>query len=300
MRLAAWIPAVFAATAVWAAGEFDFLPETVASVNGEAITREMVVARMRNSGVSFAESSRATLVAAAKSAAETEIYFYLLGRLMAAEGVAPSEKAAQEKLVQLEKAVPNGMPDPVRSELRKLASSEHFRWNVALQEYLGKVAPETIAVSPVEIEQRYRINQEQFRLPEQYQLGVIRVRKNRPEAREIAENTRARLLQGEQFDRVAAEVDPDGELLPDAEILDILKQGDPSLPAGSVSRILENDDAYFIIKIKSKSPGRFVPLEQLTPYLRLQLASEKAGRVLELLLRGELRKANIQFFIEQE
>ena len=298
MRLAAWIPAVFAATAVWAAGEFDFLPETVASVNGEAITREMVVARMRNSGVSFAESSRASLVAAAKSAAETEIYFYLLGRVMAVEGIVPSERAAAAKLAELEKAVPHGMPDEVRRELRKLASSEHFRWNVALQEYLAKVAPEVIAVSPVEIEQRYRINQEQFRLPEQLQLGVIRVEKSRPEARELVESARARLLQGEDFDRVAAEVDPGAESYPDAELLEILKQGDPSLPVNTVSRVLENEEAFFLMKIKSKTPGRFIPLEQVAPYLRMQLASEKAGRALELILRGELRKANIQFFIE--
>lgn len=298
MRLAAWIPAVFAATAVWAAGEFDFLPETVASVNGEAITREMVVARMRNSGVSFAESSRASLVAAAKSAAETEIYFYLLGRVMAVEGIVPSERAAAAKLAELEKAVPHGMPDEVRRELRKLASSEHFRWNVALQEYLAKVAPEVIVVSPVEIEQRYRINQEQFRLPEQLQLGVIRVEKSRPEARELVESARARLLQGEDFDRVAAEVDPGAESYPDAELLEILKQGDPSLPVNTVSRVLENEEAFFLMKIKSKTPGRFIPLEQVAPYLRMQLASEKAGRALELILRGELRKANIQFFIE--
>ena len=298
MRLAAWIAVVFSAVSLFAAGEFDFLPETVASVNGKAVTREMVIARLRKTGGGFAESGRASLIAAAKNAAETEIYFYLLGRLMAVEGIAPSEETAAKKLEELEKAVPNDMPESVRRELRKLAVSEHFRWNVALQEYLGKVAPEVIAVSPVEVEQRYRLNQEQFRLPEQFRFGVIRVRKSRPEAREVAEAARARLLQGEDFDRVAAEVDPDGGMLPDAEILGILKQGDPSLPVNTVSRILENDDAYFLIKIKSKTPGRFIPLEQLAPYLQLQLASEKAGRALELLLRGELRRAHVQFFIE--
>ena len=60
---------------------------------------------------------------------------------MAVEGIVPSERAAAAKLAELEKAVPHGMPDEVRRELRKLASSEHFRWNVALQEYLAKVAP---------------------------------------------------------------------------------------------------------------------------------------------------------------
>lgn len=298
MRLSASIPALFLAASLFAAGEFDSLPEIVAAVDGKAITREAVIARLRKNGMSFSEENRASLPAAAKSAAETEIYFYLLGRLLAAEGISPSEKAAAEKLEELEKAVPNGMPDQVRKELRKLAGSEHFLWNVALQEYFAKVAPEVIAVSPVEVEQRYRLTQEEFRLPEQYQLGVIRVRKSRPEARELAETARARLLQGEDFDRVAAEIDPDAEMLPDAEIIEILRQGDPSLPLHSVSRILENDDAFFLIKIKSKTPGRFIPLEQVAPYLRLQLASEKSGRALELLLRRELRKADVRFFIE--
>ena len=298
MRRPFWILLVCAAIPLFAAGEFDFLPETVASVNGEAITRDMVAARLRKRGGYSAENSRAQLTAAAKSAAETEIYFYLLGRLLAVEGIVPSEKAAEKKLAELERALPHGVPGTAREELRKLASSENFRWNVALQQYLAKVAPEVITVNNAEIEQLYRLNQERFRLPEQYQFGVIRVLKSRPEAKELAETARARLRQGEDFDRVAAETDPDGEPVPDAELFEILKQGDPSLPVNSVSRILENDDAYFLIKIKSKTPGRFVPLEQLTPYLRLQLASEKAGKALELLLRGELHKANIQFFIQ--
>lgn len=298
MRLFASIPAIFLVAALSVAGEFDFLPETVASVNGKAITREAVIARLRKDGRIFSEENRASLPAAAKSAAETEIYFYLLGQLLATAGITPSEKAAAEKLGEFEKVAPHDMPDQFREELRKLLHSEHFLWNVALQEYFAKVAPEVIAVSPVEIEQRYRINQELFRLPEQYQFGVIRVRKSRPEAREIVEAARARLLQGEDFDRVASETDPEAEMLPAAEIIAILKQGDSSLPVNAVSRILENDDAFFLVKIKSKTPGQFIPLEQVAPYLRLQLAAEKSGRALEELLRRELRKADIRFFIE--
>ena len=104
---------------------------------------------------------------------------------------------------------------------------------------------------------------------------------------------------GEDFDRVAAETNPSGAELSETDLLGLLKQGDPALPAGSVSRLLENQEAYFLIKVKSKTPGRYIPLKDAAPYLRLQLRSEKTAKALETILRGELKKANVQFFIDQ-
>ena len=281
------------------AAEFDTLPAIVATVDGHAVTRDAVVARLKNSGKLSPEGGPAAMRAAARQAAETEVYFFLLGRLLATENITPSEEAAARHLAELERLLPHGLPTRESGEKARIAASENYRWNVALQEFLRRAAPEVIAVSDAEIEQVYRLNQDQFRLPEQYQFGVIRIPKSRADAREAAETVRARLRQGEDFDRVAAETNPSGAELSETDLLRLLKQGDPALPAGSVSRLLENQEAYFLIKVKSKTPGRYIPLKDAAPYLRLQLRSEKTAKALETILRGELKKANVQFFIDQ-
>ncbi|MDR0932912.1 MAG: peptidyl-prolyl cis-trans isomerase, partial [Victivallales bacterium] len=252
-------------TSLFAAGEFDFLPETVATVDEVAITRDSVVKRLRQNGNYSDKNSRAQLTVAAKNAAETEIYFYLLRQLLNSENITPSQAAATQKLAEMTKLMPHGLAKIRQETLKNLAESENFRWNVALQQYLTKVAPEVIEVDSAEIEQLYRLNQEYFRLPEQYQFGVIRVLKQRKDAKEMIETAYDRLRQGENFDRVASEIAPDGEPTPDAELLEILKQGDPTLQVNSISRVLENSDAYFLIKVKSKTAGKFIPLSEVAP-----------------------------------
>ncbi|MPN16657.1 hypothetical protein SDC9_164002 [bioreactor metagenome] len=217
---------------------------------------------------------------------------------MSAERIVPSEEAAALRLAELDRLLPRGLPESNRAELMRVAASENYRWNVALQEYLGCVAPEVIAVSDAEVEQFYRLNQNRFRLPEQYRFGVIRILKDRPDAKDRAEAVRARLLQGEDFERVAAEVDPEGSVMPEMNLLELLRQGDPALPVGKISRVLEDQAAYCLIKVHSKTPGRFIPFDEIAPYLRLQLTSEKTAAALELILRGELKKVKVRFNIE--
>ena len=277
----------------------DALPEIVATVDGHPIRREAVIERLRGTGVLSPDNPPEVRKTAVHRAAESEIYFFLFGRLLATESIAPSEEAASRRLAELQRVLPRGLPELNRSGLMQLAASEHYRWNVALEEYLRRVAPEVIAVSDAEVEQLYRVNQEQFRLPEQFQLGVIRILKSAAGAKERAETVRARLRQGEDFDRVAAEVDPSGSYMTQANLLELLKQGNPAAPEGSVSRVLEDSEAYYLVKIRSKTPGRFVPFEEIAPYLRLQLVSEKTAAALEAILRGELKKAKVKFFIDQ-
>jgi len=273
------------------------IPEIVATVDGHPISREAVFARLRGEGGLPSDATPEEREVAIRHATETEIYFFLLGRLLAKEKIVPSEAAAARRLAELKRLLPRGLPENYAG-LMRLAASEHYRWNVALQEYLERVAPEVIAVSDAELEQCYRLNQEKFRLPEQYCFGVIHIPKSVSGAKEKAEAARSRLRQGEDFDRVAAEVDPDGSKLSQADLLELLRQGDPSLPAGTVSRVLEDSGAYYLIKVKSKTPGRFIPFQEIGPYLRLQLISEKTAAALGVILRGELEKAKIHFVTE--
>ena len=297
-----WLSLLFAGCGMLLAGAEgggDALPEIVATVDGSPIRRGAVLERLRGTEAFSPDNPPEARKAAVRRAVESEIYFFLLGRLLATEKIVPSEEAAALQLAELERVLPRGLPTLDRAGFLRLAASEHYRWNVALQEYLCRVAPEVIAVSDAELERLYRVDQAKFRLPEQYQFGVIRLLKNAPGAKERADAVRARLLQGEDFDRVAAEVDPAGSEMGTANLLDLLRQGDPALPEGSVSRVLEDPSAYYLVKVRAKKPGRFIPFDEVAPYLRLQLVSEKTAAALEVILRGELKKADVRYLIDQ-
>lgn len=303
MTVRLWFGLLLAAMVAPLAGaenapEGELIPQVVATVDGHPVSREDVIRRLRGTGELASDRPLEARKAAIRRAAESEIYFFLLGRLLSTERIVPSEEAAALRLAELDRLLPRGLPESNRAELMRVAASENYRWNVALQEYLGRVAPEVIAVSDTEVEQFYRLNQNRFRLPEQYRFGVIRILKDRPDAKDRAEAVRARLLQGEDFERVAAEVDPDGSVMPEMNLLELLRQGDPALPVGKISRVLEDQAAYCLIKVHSKTPGHFIPFDEIAPYLRLQLTSEKTAAALELILRGELKKAKVRFNIE--
>lgn len=272
------------------------LPEVVATVDGHPIYREAVIARLRDAETLSPGTTSEERKTAMRRAAEQEIYFFLLGRLLASEKIVPSEAAAARHLAELKRLLPRGLPE-TRAGLMRLAASENYRWNVALQEYLERVAPDVIAVSDVEVEQCYRLNQNKFRLPVQYRFGVIRILKSVPGAKEKAEAARSRLRQGELFDRVAAEVDPEGSVLSESNLLELLRKKGATLSEGKISRVLDDSDAYYLVQVKSKTPERFIPFKEIAPYLRLQLISEKTAAALETILRGELKKAQIRFFI---
>ncbi len=281
-----------------AAGELDFLPDPVATVDNVPISRNAVLERLHREKAISPDMKEPELLLRARRAVESEIYFFLLARFLGREGITPSESAAAAQLEMLEKLLPRGIPGRTQEELAALAASETYRYNVALQSFLLKNAPELLKVEDAEVERLYRLNRETFRVPEEYEFGVIRIRKDRPGAADLAETVRARLLQGEDFDRVARETDPAGAEMPDAEVIELLRKGNPALPVNSISGILENTEGYFIIKVKAKHPARYIALVEIAPYLRLQLVSEKAGRAFELILRRELANAKVEHFIK--
>ena len=275
-------------------GIWDFLPEVVATVDGKPIRRSELSVQLPPGAV----PDRAALIPLMRRAIEAKICFALIDELLRSAGIVPSRELALEYLKQLNSLLPRGIPGTPPERFPQLASQPQFQLNAALHRCFARMAPDQIKVTDQEIETFYRLNQPQFLLPEQVDLGIIQFPASRPTAREEAETVRSRLLQGEAFDRVAREVNPEGVTLDAGAIVQLLRREQPELKVNGISRPLRAWEFWVVVKLRGKTEPAFVPLETVAPYIREQLAAAKVGRALELYLRERMQKMKIEFHLE--
>lgn len=275
-------------------GIWDFLPEVVATVDGKPIRRSELSVNLPAGAV----PDRAALVSLMRGAVEAKICLSLIDELLHSAGIVPSRELALEYLKQLNSLLPRGIPGTPPERFPQLASQPQFQLNAALHRCFARMAPDQIKVTDQEIETFYRLNQPQFLLPEQVDLGIIQFPASRPTAREEAETVRSRLLQGEAFDRVAREVNPEGVTLDAGAIVQLLRREQPELKVNGISRPLRAGEFWVVVKLRGKTEPAFVPLETVAPYIREQLAAAKVGRALELYLRERMQKMKIEFHLE--
>lgn len=275
-------------------GIWDFLPEVVATVDGKPIRRSELSVQPPPGAV----PDRAALIPLMRRAIEAKICFALIDELLRSAGIVPSRELALEYLKQLNSLLPRGIPGTPPERFPQLASQPQFQLNAALHRCFARMAPDQIKVTDQEIETFYRLNQPQFLLPEQVDLGIIQFPASRPTAREEAETVRSRLLQGEAFDRVAREVNPEGVTLDAGAIVQLLRREQPELKVNGISRPLRAGEFWVVVKLRGKTEPAFVPLETVAPYIREQLAAAKVGRALELYLRERMQKMKIEFHLE--
>lgn len=275
-------------------GIWGFLPEVVATVDGKPIRRSELSVQLPPGAV----PDRAALIPLMRRAIEAKICFALIDELLRSAGIVPSRELALEYLKQLNSLLPRGIPGTPPERFPQLASQPQFQLNAALHRCFARMAPDQIKVTDQEIETFYRLNQPQFLLPEQVDLGIIQFPASRPTAREEAETVRSRLLQGEAFDRVAREVNPEGVTLDAGAIVQLLRREQPELKVNGISRPLRAGEFWVVVKLRGKTEPAFVPLETVAPYIREQLAAAKVGRALELYLRERMQKMKIEFHLE--
>ena len=177
-------------------GLWDFLPEVVATVDGKPIRRSELSVQLPPGAV----PDRAALIPLMRRAIEAKICFALIDELLRSAGIVPSRELALEYLKQLNSLLPRGIPGTPPERFPQLASQPQFQLNAALHRCFARMAPDQIKVTDQEIETFYRLNQPQFLLPEQVDLGIIQFPASRPTAREEAETVRK--LVAEQMEHV--------------------------------------------------------------------------------------------------
>ena len=297
-RRSAMAAAVFAVLSCGAV-ELVELPEVLATLNGVPIRRDELAAVLTPRLAGMEGGPRETAVRKeVRRAVDDEICRRLLDDMLKKAALKPSRELALEYLAVMLADVPILRRRELERELLPQADSPEFQLKAAVHIYLlRRFERGILKVTDREIERYYQLNQLRYRLPERWDVGVIRIDRKRNSAADLAEEARARLLQGEAFERVAKEIDPDGggERLSPEELRRLFADELSRLSPGDVSRAVSTADAFFVLLLRGRELGGAIPLEEVSGCIRLELSAVKDTLALRKLIVERIAESVIVY-----
>ena len=243
---------------------------------------ELKSADERLKGISR-DQDRSGFTAAITESVTTYCTKLVLDELLARHRIAV-DKATAEKCIAAK-------PEAVRKKLEKFVDDPAFQQKCAIRLLLGKLLPgEELTPNRTEIENFYRANQMKFRTPASEKFAIIAIPADSPGAAERAAEARARLLQGENFERVAAGVDPQGaeRLVPDEYLVELQKIT-ASMPEYSISDVIAIGNILAVIKLQERTPAKIIPLQDVEAEISEELSATLEAIALQKIIAPELR-----------
>ena len=273
------------------------LPEILAVVNGVPIRRNEVAAELAPLLAPLDPARDGVRIRnIVRRAADEAICRRLLEAELKKCGIVPSRAAAEVYLAWVQSLMPLSSRGKFESELAPRLDDPEFQLKAAVHLYLERrFSPEVLSVSVAEVGRYYELNRLRYRLPEHWDIGVISIDRKRPDAGETAASVRARLLQGEVFERVAQEVDPEGAggRMPTGEARELFARELAAMAPGDVSGVVPTPDAYYVMLLRGRQTGGVKPLEEVAPFIVMEISAAKDALALRKVLTEALKSANV-------
>jgi peptidyl-prolyl cis-trans isomerase SurA len=165
------------------------------------------------------------------------------------------------------------------------------------------------AVSPTKIEEYYRAHRDELTTKEQIKLRMIMIPShadtgNTAVQKAMADEILGKLANGAQFDRLAQiysedstrELGGDWGWLERKTLAAPLEKAAFNLPVGRVSRVVDFNGNYYILKVEDKRGGVTPSLAQIRPDIEKKLIQLEAQQLQERWLASLRSKAFIRTF----
>jgi peptidyl-prolyl cis-trans isomerase C len=293
------------------------LPEVVARVNGDAITKsdfEQAVKTLeaRNGGQPVPTERR------------NEIYRGLLDdlitlRLLKQEVSRQQMNVADAELEGAMKQLRGQFPDEKR--FQQALQSEHLtlvqlreqtRQNIAVSKLLEHEVGPKISVKPTDISAFYEKNPDKFQQPEAIRAShvLVAVRQQADEAtrkaaRAKAEDVLKQARAGADFSNLARKLSNDasaprgGDLgfFPKGQMVPAFEAAAFALQPGQVSDVVETPFGYHVIKVTERRPPQTVPFAQAAPRIEQYLRQEQQQELTKAYVQGLRGKNKVEVLI---
>ncbi len=266
------------------------LPEILVSFEGGTITREQMVKRVHQNDPAVKENSGGFRVLL-RQYVDEELYRIALRRYLREAGFPPSAEMAYACLQQLYRAWPKPMKRPSDAELKKNAADPDLQLLLAGLRYLRQTKPETLHVTETQMEDFYREQQDLFRRPASVQAEVLRTAPT-PAGRTAITAAAARILQGEDFSRVAADTPERLDTPIPEETIARLGAG---LKEGAVGKVTELPSGYVLIRVVRHVPEGYYSLAEARGYIQQELVALRAAKELHRIVASQLPEMKVQY-----
>ncbi len=293
------------------------LPELIAKVNGETISREefekaVQAIEQQNGGSVPAEQrdrvyrgvldqliSFRLLIQETKARNLTVPDAELNARMAQVQGQFPSEEAFKQALAQQKMT-----PDQLRADAR----SEMLVTKMLQSEIESK-----IAVTPAQVQDFYQKNPDRFKQGERVRAShiLVRIPEQADEAAKTAAKTKAadvlkQVRAGKDFATLAKQFSDDpgskeagGDLnyFQKGQMVGPFDQAVFALKVGDISDLIETQFGFHIIKLTDKQAERAVPLDEVRPQVEEFLKNQSRQEQTQALIKALTAKGKVEILI---
>jgi peptidyl-prolyl cis-trans isomerase C len=293
------------------------LPEVVASVNGEAITKkdfeQAVQAAEQRAGSPVPTDQRDRVY---REILDQMIGYKLLIQESKARKVDVPDADVEARLLTIKQQF------PTEDAFKQALAQQHVtieqiksdtRQNMVISKLVEEAVAAKIAVKDADVQAFYKQNPKNFQEGEKVHASHILITApkdadapTKAQARAKAEQVLKDVKAGKDFATLAKQNSQDPGSAANGGDLGFFQQGQMvgpfndaafSLKPGTVSDIVETDFGYHIIKVLEKQPGRTVPIEEAKPKIQQFLEGQNRDKEMGAFVSGLRSKGKVEVFI---
>ena len=301
------------------AGEKVSPKEKVAVVNGTIITRgeldqelQVVSQRLGRGGKALGKAQLSQL--------EPQVLENLIGRELLFQeardaGIRIKEETVKEQLGKLKKRFPDDAAFTKAMGQMHLSENDvrqQIRRGMTIQRWIDGKFARTISVQEKEIKEYYDANPRMFQQPEEVRASHILIKvdqnadeKTKLKARKDLEEIQKKLLQGQDFAKLAREYSQ-GPSATKGGDLGFFRRGQMVAPfekaafalkPGNVSDIVVTRFGYHLIKVTDRKPGKTFSYAEVKEKLGKFLKDRKVGKAIGAHVEELKKGAKVERFL---
>lgn len=316
--------ALAAATLPARAQQAEVVDGIAAIVNQDVVTisqvRELVSARERAlrdlyRGEELAKQLRELRLAALKDLIDRQLILQEFRKLQEEKGATIPDYVVEDRIQSIIREEFGGDRAAFVRTLQAQGYTltrfrEIEREKIIVQAMKQAKVTDNFVISPTQILNYYNANKAAFMTPEQVKLRMIVIREEDTgdiltgaNKRQVAEEIRAKLMEGADFDRMARmysedpstqDIGGDWGWIERNTLNPELSRAAFSLKPGEISQVLEVGGSYYILMVEARKSARVRPLDEVREEIERNLIQQERNKATERWLESLRRKAYIK------
>ena len=293
------------------------LPDVIARVNGETVSRTELEEYVRNlegqAGGPIPADQRDRIY---RGVIDQLVGYKLLLQEATARKVVVPDVDVDARIAEVKKQFPSEdmfMQTLIDRKMTLAQIKSDARRDLAIARLIDAEIAQRVAVKPAQIEDFYKNNPDQFKEPERVRASHILI--STPENADAAAKAQAKgkaqqLLKdvraGKDFAALARQHSQDPGSAANGGDLGFFQQGQMvgpfndaafSLKPGATSDLVETQFGYHIIRVAEKQPARTMPLEEVRPRLEQYLQHRNRESETEAFVKSLRAKGRIEILV---
>jgi len=292
------------------------LPDVIAKVNGESVTRTELEDYVRNlegqAGSPIPADQRDRIY---RGVIDQLVGYKLLVQEAKARKVVVADADVDARIAEVKKQFPSEdlfMQTLIDRKMTVDQIKADARRDMSIARLIeAEIAPR-VAVKPGQVEEFYKSNPEKFAQPEQVRAShiLIRTEENadaatKAQAKAKAQQVLKDVKAGKDFATLARQHSQDGSAVnggdlgffPQGQMVGPFNDAAFSLKPGATSDLVETQFGYHIIRVAEKQPARTVPLEEVRPRIEEFLQHQNRESETESFVKALRAKSKVEILV---